>query len=338
MTAPSSLGDVELAVRAAAEALVAELLVIEPIADGNDAQWRVDSVLDHCVAALSAIGLVGKENQGPSQVLWKIAGDLLVRGDLQWRARSKPRGYAGDFEMQADFWRRRECDDPLGRHFDRYFLKQQAVEAVRARMDLVADAIAARCAVSQRDEFRVVSIGSGPGIDLEQAALRLALDDRRRLRFTLVDIDEHALDAARLRLETVVAPEQVRTSRENLARLARGRRGAELIAECDFLMCSGLFDYLEEPEAVAMLRLFAAALRPGGALYVGNFAPHCTTRAYMEWIGNWYLIYRTTEDLRRLAVTAELPSGATQIVAERTGADLFLVHESALGNRSGISR
>lgn len=329
MTVPSSLSDAELAVRAVAETLVAELQDVEQFTDSDNSQHHVDVALDRCLAALSATGLIGKENQGPSQVLWKIAGDLLVRGDLQWRARSKPRGYAGDFEMQADFWLRRTCDDPLGRLFDRYFLKQQAVEAVRARMDLVADVIAARCAASPCDEFRVVSIGSGPGIDLEQAALRITSDDRRRLRFTLVDIDEQALDAARARLEPVVASEQVRACRENLARLARGRRGAELIAGCDLLVCTGLFDYLEEPEAVAMLRLFAAALRPGGVLYVGNFAPRCTTRAYMEWIGNWYLIYRTADDLRRLAAVAELSAGATQIVAERTGADLFLVFEAA---------
>ena len=165
MTAPSSLGDVELAVRAAAETLVAELQDVEQFTDSNDSQRRVDVALDRCLAALSSTGLVGRGNQGPSQVLWKIAGDLLVRGDLQWRARSKPRGYAGDFEMQTDFWLGRECDDALGRLFDRYFLKQQAVEAVRARMDLIAGVIAARCAASPQDEFRCVSTGSGPGID-----------------------------------------------------------------------------------------------------------------------------------------------------------------------------
>ncbi|MBA4018127.1 MAG: hypothetical protein C0483_13225 [Pirellula sp.] len=328
MTSPSSASDIEVAVRAAAEALVAELRMVEQSADQDDRQLLVDGALDRCLAKLAAIGVVGKENQGPSQTLWKVAGDLLLRGDLQWRARSKPRGYAGDFEMQSDFWNRRECDDPLGRLFDRYFLRQQAVEAVRARMELVADAIAARCAASRDAEFHVVSIGSGPGIDMEQAALKLSTEDRSRLRFTLVDIDEQALDAARLRLEVVVAPAQVRTCRENLARLTRGRRGADTIAGCDVLVCSGLFDYLEEPEAAAMLRLFAAALRPGGALYAGNFAPHCTSRAYMEWIGNWYLIYRTADDMQRLAAAADLPAASTQIVAERTGADLFLVYEA----------
>lgn len=331
MTAPSFLGDVEQAVRAAAEALVAELQGIERSCDSDGSQRRVVRALGCCLDALSATCLVGKQNQGPSQILWKVAGDLLERGDLQRRARSKPRGYAGDFEMQADFWERRECDDPLGRLFDRYFLQQQAVEAVRGRMELVADAIVERCAASRDDAFRVVSIGSGPGIDLELAALRLNESDRRRLRLTLVDIDEQALDAARRRLETIVAPHQVRTCRENLARLTRGRHGAELIAGCDFLVCSGLFDYLEQPEAASMLRLFAAALRPGGVLYVGNFAPHCTTRAYMEWIGNWYLIYRTVDDLRCLAAAADLPAVATQIIAERTGSDLFLRYETAAG-------
>lgn len=71
---------------------------------------------------------------------------------------------------------------------------------------------------------------------------------------------------------------------------------------------AGLFDYSEQPEAAAMLRLFAAASRPGGVLYVGNFVPHCTTRAYMEWIGNGILIYRTADDLHRLAAAADLPA------------------------------
>jgi hypothetical protein len=59
-------------------------------------------------------------------------------------------------------------------------------------------------------------------------------------------------------------------------------------------------------------------------LLVGNFAPHCPTRAYMEWIGNWYLIYRTAADLEALAERAGIPASCRTIGAERLGMDLFL--------------
>ncbi|HEX5498007.1 MAG TPA: hypothetical protein VFX03_02230, partial [Thermomicrobiales bacterium] len=49
------------------------------------------------------------------------------------------------------------------------------------------------------------------------------------------------------------------------------------------------------------------------------------TRAYMEWIGNWYLIYRTSADLERLAAAAGIHPANFAIEAEKLGIDLFLV-------------
>jgi hypothetical protein len=45
----------------------------------------------------------------------------------------------------------------------------------------------------------------------------------------------------------------------------------------------------------------------------------------MEWIGNWYLIYRTAEGLQRLATSAGLDPSCVSIGAERLGIDLFIV-------------
>ncbi len=305
-------------VRAAAERLVADLR-------GISDQESVDAALDRCISALATTNLWGKENQGPSYELWRIAGEVLEVGGLQHRARFKPRGYAGDFEMLADFWNHKSVDSPIGRLFDRYFLKQAAVEAVRARMEWAGATIAAQCTASPHDEFRVVSIGSGPGIDLFEAACTLEPSQRARLRFTLVDMEEAALDAARARLDSIVAQEQIVVRRENLFRLATSRKTAEFLSDVDFVLCTGLFDYLADDVAVAQLQLFWNALRPGGTLMVGNFAPQNPTRAYMEWLGNWYLIYRDVADLAQLADAAAIPTEQRRIEPERTGCDLFLI-------------
>jgi extracellular factor (EF) 3-hydroxypalmitic acid methyl ester biosynthesis protein len=305
-------------VRSAAERLVDDL-------KGISDQASVDAALDRCLASLATTNLWGKENQGPSFELWRIAGEVLEVGGLQHRARFKPRGYAGDFEMLADFWNHKSVDSPIGRLFDRYFLKQAAVEAVRARMEWAGAMIADRCAASSHDEFRVVSIGSGPAIDLFEAARALEPSQRARLRFTIVDMEEAALDAARARLESIVAPEQIVVRRENLFRLATSHKTAEFLSDVDFVLCTGLFDYLADDVAVAQLKLFWNALRTDGTLMVGNFAPQNPTRAYMEWLGNWYLIYRDVADLDRLADAAGIPAAQRRIEPERTGCDLFLI-------------
>ena len=175
------------------------------------------------------------------------------------------------------------------------------------------------------EEFRVVSVGSGPAVDLRLAAEALDDEERRRLRLTLVDIDEQALDFGRGELRRLVDDGQIRTVRENLFRLARGKRGAELLGGADFIACTGLFDYLNDTDAAALLRLFWDSLAPGGTAYVGNFARHCSTRAYMEWIGNWYLTYRTFDQMTVLGQMAGIPASRRRVAADRTGCDLFLI-------------
>jgi hypothetical protein len=45
----------------------------------------------------------------------------------------------------------------------------------------------------------------------------------------------------------------------------------------------------------------------------------------MEWVGNWYLLYRTVDDLLRFAARAPIPPETRRVVAEETGCDLFLI-------------
>ncbi len=59
-------------------------------------------------------------------------------------------------------------------------------------------------------------------------------------------------------------------------------------------------------------------------LLVWNFAPHNPTRAYMEWIGNWYLTYRTGSGLERLAIGAGIPQGRFSLGSEALGVNLIL--------------
>jgi extracellular factor (EF) 3-hydroxypalmitic acid methyl ester biosynthesis protein len=82
---------------------------------------------------------------------------------------------------------------------------------------------------------------------------------------------------------------------------------------------------LDDDVAAAMLRLFWERRSDGGTFLVGNFASHNPTRAYMEWIGNWYLTYREAADLERLAAAAGIPRDRFAVRSERLGVDLFLV-------------
>jgi len=301
-------------------------------------QWRdeplaealVDSAMSVCLAQLASTNLWGRANEVPSDAFWKLAGEVLSVGRLQHRARTKPLGYAGDHQMLAWICEQTRCDDPLGRHFDRFFLNQAAPVSVRNRTDKIAASIARHWLTSPRMPYRIVSVGAGPGIDIERAAALLPAERRKELEVTLLDLDEKGLDFAKDRItRSQLAPAQVTCLRENLFRLPKRKSAIPHEGETDFLICTGLFDYLEDEAAAQMLSTFWSQLAPGGVVSVGNFAPHCPTRAYMEWIGNWYLTYRDTEGMKRLAEAASLPAGAWHIGAEPIGVNLFLTARSA---------
>ena len=317
--------------RRAAARLVAEV----EIAGQRTHCWRdtafgqmlIDSAMSRCLASLAGSGLWGKANQVPATEFWRAAAHVLETGSLQHRAHYKPRGYAGDYRLQAAICEGAVCHDPLGRLLDRYFLQQAAPQAVLARTEQTAAAVVAHRLRVPPAAYHLVSVGSGPGLDVLGAVRHMPREWRETTRLTLLDLDDEALDDCRGRLKPWVDAGRLVTARDNLYRLAQKRRAAKLISDADFLICSGFFDYLKDDVAAVLLRLFWNALKPGGRLLVGNFAPHCPTRAYMEWVAHWYLIYRTAEDLRRLAARAGIPAAHFQITSERTGCDLFLAAE-----------
>ncbi len=290
--------------------------------DAVQTECLAREALERALDRLADTGCWGEANRLPSGVLWRIAEHWLARGSLQQRARAKPRGYAGDFEMLAQIVTQHVCDDPLGRVFDRFFQAQAAPQAVRNRTTLVAAAVVRR--VEQTSgPVRVVSVGSGPGLDLREACAALAPAQRQRLRIVLLDLDPAALEFAQLQLAPSVDATQAAPIRENLFRLAQSARSADLLDGADMIICTGLFDYLDDQAASALLSRLWRALRPGGEAWVFNFAPHNPSRTYMEWIGNWYLIYRTSDQMQAIAAQAGIARQHTRIAAEPSGVDLY---------------
>ncbi|MGO8746665.1 MAG: class I SAM-dependent methyltransferase [Thermoguttaceae bacterium] len=316
-------------VRAAANELVADLerariatkdWTNEPLSDA-----LVETAMASCLHRLADTGCWGEANRLPSGELWRIAGPYLEAGLLQNHARVKPRGYAGDYQMFQWIWADHCCDHPLGRAFDRYFQRQAAPQAVRCRIYQIAALIVGHVIQAEGSFTEVTLVGSGPAIDVQQALVYLPEACRGRLRVTLLDLDPEALAVAQRQLGPLLPPGSLTCIRENLYRLPQRPDALRLLGTPDLLVCPGLFDYLDDLTAAAMLRLFWDRLRPGGLVLVGNFAPHNPSRAYMEWIGNWYLTYRGAEDLDRLAADAGIPRQGFLVGSEPLGVNLFLI-------------
>jgi SAM-dependent methyltransferase len=172
-------------------------------------------------------------------------------------------------------------------------------------------------------------VGSAFGLEVRNALAQLDERQRSQVFVTLLDLDWAAIEYAKQQLAGLVAVDSLSGVSANLFRLPERASLAAHLDDTDLLLCPGLFDYFDDATASAMLRTFWQRLAPGGRLAVFQFAPHNPSRAYMEWLGNWYLIYRTRDQLQQLASDAGIPPANVTLGSEPLGVDLLLVATKA---------
>ncbi|MFI0369924.1 hypothetical protein ACH35V_18790 [Actinomadura sp. 1N219] len=138
-------------------------------------------------------------------------------------------------------------------------------------------------------------------------------------RLVLNDVDPDAL--ARLPpvtcAQTAAAPGNILRT---VAHLAADR------GPFDLFLAGGLFDYLEERSARALIRTTLSRLcRPGSTFYFSGIATPSPYAALMTHIGRWYLVERTCADIEA-DVHAAAPPGTVaglDVTADAAGLTLF---------------
>jgi SAM-dependent methyltransferase len=211
------------------------------------------------------------------------------------------------------------------------FLEVRAAEAVRARKDLVKRELLTKLAQADAEgrTARVLSIAAGPGQELYELFSEGKVPGK--LHLTLFDQDQGALTYAHRRL-SLVAQAQLRGSveivylRDSIKRLLVD---PEIFADhgtFDAIVCAGFFDYLRIHSAVRTTRTFYRYLRPGGAAFIGNMVPENPSRWLMEYHLDWWLIYRSRDEMIAFAHEAA-PDAKIEVLEERTGVNPFLAVE-----------
>ena len=169
----------------------------EPLAEA-----LVDAALTKTMNRLAGSGRWGKENQSASAAFWEPVEPFMRHGWLQLRARTKPLGYAGDYELLEAICENRVADGPLGRIFDRYFLAQAAPAAVAARTEQSMIALAAHRCARPDGPYHYVGFQPGPALDIRRACSLLGPNRLAGIRVTLLDLDPAAVEYAAEQLRT----------------------------------------------------------------------------------------------------------------------------------------
>lgn len=257
----------------------------------------------------------GKIDQDDLEKLREAFGRALSSETLQGFSLHKPHGYTGDFEIIDHMYQEYVTDDPSLKKWDQYFHSQSAPIAVRNRKAYFKKLLKGaerKGAEKGKDPVYVLDVASGPARDIYEF---LNNGREHNVLFECVDSDADAIAYAK----DLCSPylDQIEFQEVNAFRFTSER-------EYDLIWSAGLFDYLSDKGFTFLLQNLLPLLSENGELVIGNFAVDNPTRDYMEIIGDWYLHYRSAEELINLAKDCGVEREDVRIGVEEAGVNLFL--------------
>lgn len=326
------LEQVELGIRSSpsADRAALERSIVDELAPS--VVRAIDSFIERFEAI---VGRVEPELQPAHQAyLRRQLHPLILCSPFAYRTYSKPLGYAGDYEM-VDMMLRppHEGSTLFAKMINVWLLSQAPVRAHRNRIAYLTEKLI-RVGLRARAQdrlARVYSLGCGPAVEIQQFLRESELS--QHAQFTLLDFNEETLQHARGRLEETQRRHgrsaEVQLVRKSVHQLlkesARSVHGPQ--GQYDLVYCAGLFDYLSDQVCKRLMNICYDLVAPGGLVVVTNASDAMNAsrpfRYSMEYILDWYLVYRDGRQVTALAPEAAAPDQLASL-SEEAGVNVFL--------------
>ncbi|MCX5713454.1 MAG: class I SAM-dependent methyltransferase [Candidatus Omnitrophica bacterium] len=242
----------------------------------------------------------------------------FLYGDyIKWCA-NKPFGYSGDFKIIDDIYQNQVRTEGFDKLWDIWFLELAASYSVRERKEDFKKFILDFTKTRSNRDLRFMDLACGPAREIKEL---LETDNNglfSKVIFDCYDLDERAIVYAR---QILNSPQNVNFTQKNAVRLALKKEiTSEIPYKYDLIYSTGLFDYLDERVAVRLVSNLRKLIKKDGIIIISNARDKYSNSSstWMEWIGDWYLIYRAEEEFKKIFVDAGFPAQDVQILAQKS--------------------
>jgi|GEM_PF-400836 len=257
----------------------------------------------------------------------KLMWDIILTSEFMRRTNLKPRNYPGDSEMMNMIYENAyQGDSTFSKIMHKHPLEAKASQAVRNRVKIIANVISDIKSSQEHTEgvFKILSLACGPAREIENIVRNKV--HCGEYHFTLFDQDIKAIEDAKRNISKV---EQRVDEKLNYAFIKDSIRTIISVPDLSekwgtfhFIYALGLFDYLTERVAQAIVPKLYKLLKPGGQILLGNFHVENPNRYYMAYWLDWSLYYRNEEEM--LNLTKNLPPVEKNIFFDESRSQMFL--------------
>lgn len=255
---------------------------------------------------------------------------FVLQAPLFCRSFEKPLGYAGDYVIMTYIYGRKwEGNTFFGRYAHLAAWHIPVCAAVRSRARFITDQLKSLIsAKSDSAPIRILSVAAGPAHEIMTLLSENGFSGPQ-LDIVLFDQDQQALDYCYRRLAGLLlikntGGHRVRYLHDSIKHLLFSEDVFAGLGPFDAIICCGLYDYLPLQIAQNLTAKLYRNLAPQGVAYIGNMGPENPSRFTMEYLAEWYLIYRTHDEVREMAKAIENSGAIIDVVDEPTGINHFL--------------
>ena len=246
------------------------------------------------------------------------------------RSYRKPLGYPGDYGIMLLYYNNMpEGPSVYARVFHKLGVEHPLPSGVRSRALFVRDLLGKelqQLSPAHRESVRVTSLGCGPAREISEFATQFDQVEAT-VQWTLIDQEDEALSIAYRDCRRALASSKIQGSLNCLnisfAQLVSDPSLPLLDEAQNVIFSCGLFDYLRESRAQRLIGRLYDKLLPEGILAIGNASAPNQHFWVPEFVLDWTLLYRTEEEMRRLA--AKLPSSAEVSVVLEPGKSFYFL-------------
>jgi 2-polyprenyl-3-methyl-5-hydroxy-6-metoxy-1,4-benzoquinol methylase len=221
---------------------------------------------------------------------------------IKWSL-EKPFGYAGDFKIIDEIYQNHPCTSGFNRLWDNWFLQLAASKAVRERKEDFKKYILKFIGENSGKDIRIMNLACGPAREIKE------LRDEHpqlldRVTFDCYDLDPKALNYAKRILDNTV---KVNFYEQNAIRLALKKDiTKEVHYSYDLIYSTGLFDYFDARVASRLVKNLRRLIKRNGIMLIANMRDKYSNQSagWMEWVAEWYLIYRSETEFKKIFIDA----------------------------------
>ncbi len=214
----------------------------------------------------------------------------------------KPYGYQGDFMIIEEIYKNSPNTVGIERCMDNYFLKSAASIATRNRKENFEHYLLNFFNERQDHDIRILDLASGPCTDIIEFYETIR-EQEQRVFIDCLEHDTNAIGYSQVKLKEKTFKNQICFLQKNAIKIALTKNlSFHMPRKYDLIFSTGLFDYLDEKISTLLIRNLKNLLNSHGLLIVSNYRDKWSnpSRHFMEWGGDWELVYRTQDEFIRI--------------------------------------